>query len=93
MEQALHGLVVVAAREDAGEVEEERERDVEDEERHWHTPQMARRIGRGQRTTAPRRPAMFGRVRPKREFWYPTRTLTFPLDNSMLPLDGASIQE
>ena len=32
-------------------------------------------IDKGQRTTAPYRRADFGRVRPKRDFWYPTRPL------------------
>jgi hypothetical protein len=45
-EQQLHGPVVAAAREDLDQVEEERARDVEDQEGHRHAPAVVWGTGR-----------------------------------------------
>jgi hypothetical protein len=70
-EQELQRSVVVALGDEVQEVQDEREDDVEGEERHRHAPLVVQGIGKSQVTPAPRRLAVFRGVRPKREFWYP----------------------
>ena len=69
-EQELQRSVVVAPGEEVQEVQDERADDVEDEEGHRQAPLAVRSVGRGQRSTSQ---AVFRGVKPKREFWYPTR--------------------
>jgi hypothetical protein len=64
---------VVALRDDVQEVRDERADDVEDEERRRQAPLVVRDIGKSRHTTALRRPAVFRRVSPNHQFWYPTR--------------------